>query len=296
MARGNNPDSMMSKGFSTVELLTKTLALWTRNLRSYIIIVGMVLALFTIVQAAIAYFLYGQFDLTIFADDIGVFLTLIINGTMFPEIAGEFYLLNLGISVIFVLLGLVVTAIVTGSAIRFALDDATTAKPDVGASMSVGFSKLVPMLILQIIIGLITGILLAPGQAFMAYGLVTSNFEMIINGISIFIVLGVVSLIIIVRIIAAPVILVVRDQSPFESLNSSFELTRGQTLHIAIGWILVLVVTFIIDFMISYFFSIFGFLLGNDLTVLAVTIVNNLLLAPIIYMPDRDIKSMYTIV
>ncbi len=273
----------LGRGFSKTELLTKTLALWTRNLKSYIIMVGMFLALFTMVKVTIAFFLYASFEPSIFASDIGAFLTMVINGTVFPEITDQYYLFNLGISSVFVLLGLVITSIVTGSAIKFALDDIKTGNPDIGVSMSTGFAKVVPMLILQIIIGLFSGILLAPGQAMMAFGLASSNFEMILNGISVFLVLGVISVIILARIIVAPVVLVAEDRSPLESLNVSFEMTQGKTLHIIIGWVLVLVVTFIIDFMISYILSIFLIFMGEELVVIAVTLLNNLLLAPIMF-------------
>lgn len=280
---GINSTPKVGEGLSTIELLTKTLALWIRNIKSYIIIAGMVLALFTMIQASVAFFLYASLNATVFANDIGAFLTMLINGVLFPEIVSDYYFLNLGISLILVFLGLFVNAIVASSVIKFALEDLTSQNPDVGISMSTGFSMIIPMFLLQGIIGLISGTLLAPGQAVMAFGLVTDNFEMILNGLSLFGALGFLALVILVRITPSPVVLVSRNKSPRESLNISFELSRGKSLHIAIGWILVLVFVFFVDLIFSVIISMFAFSLGTDLATLIVSIINDLLLAPIIY-------------
>lgn len=273
--------SDVNNGLSIAELLTKTLALWIRNLKAYVIIVGIILALFTILQASIAFFLYASYNISIFADDIGAFLTMIINAILFPEIVEENYVLNLGISLGLVLVGLLITALVTGGAIKFALDDISTGKPDLAASVSIGLNKLLPMFLLQAIIASILAVFLSPGQSMMAFGLATDNFEMLVNGLSIFLVLGVIALVLLVQILVSPVVLIARDKSPLESLNISFALTRGKLLHIAFGWILVLVVIFFIDFVISTMVSVIAFPLGTEILVLIVSIMNGLFLAPI---------------
>jgi hypothetical protein len=244
---------------------------------------GMILGLFTVVQAVVAFFLYGTLDSTVFASEVGAFLTMILNGVFFPEYMTESYYLDLGISLVFVLIGLVISAFVMGSVIKFALDDIATGKPNIGVSVSTGIKGLLPLVVIQFIISILSGALLAPGQAFMAYGIEYDNIEFMTNGLTLFFILGLISVVLLVRIIASPALIVDRDMGSLDSLNKSFEMSRGRTIPIVLAWVLVAVVVFILDFMISFMFSILLLSLGTEITLFVVTFLNKLLLAPISY-------------
>ncbi len=273
----------VQQGLSSIELLTKTLALWLRNIKSYVIIAGIPLAMFVVLQAIVGYSMYGSLDTTLFASDIGALLTKILNGILFPEINDSNYSVILGVSAVFVFLGLVVAAFVAGSIVKFALDDLTKGAPSVEYSISSGFSNLAAMLVIQLLIGVIWGICLSPGQTMMVYGVYTEDYQIMINGLSLYIVFGIIAIILLTRIITSPVFIVAFRQNPTESIHSSFALTRGKVVHIVVGWTLLLVVLFIIDFTISSFLSVVGSVIGAETASLIVTILTNLLLGPVMY-------------
>lgn len=267
------PQGTKSKGgLTTIQLMTQSIALWVRNLKSYIIMVGMIVALLTLLEATVGFFLFQSFDATLIADDIGSYLTLIANAALFPSSLGASYMLRTGISLIFLLLGLVVSAIVTGSAIKFAFDDIRGENPSIDASMASSLGHLVPMVVVQIVIGAISGIFLTPGLALMAYGYANADSVLMVDGIIWFIVLGAVALVITVRLVAAPVFIIARDKSVNDSLNNSFELTKGHFWHVCFGWVLVILFITFIDFLITA-------VIPAPINI----ILDNLLLSPVMY-------------
>jgi hypothetical protein len=270
--RSRPPSVKTKSGLTTIQLMTQTIALWARNLKTYIIMVGMVLALLTVLKVAVGFFLFQSLDPSYFADDIGSYLTLITDAALFPDMIGPSYMLRTGISLVFLLLGLVLSAVVTGSAIKFALDDIRGENPRIETSMSSSLNHLTPMIVVQIVISAISGILLTPGLAFMAYGVINDDAMLMVDGLIWFIVLGAVALVIIVRLVTAPVFIIARDKSVNDSLNNSFELTRGQFWHVCFGWVLVTLFVIFVDFLISAFIpSLFS------------TLIDNLLLGPVMY-------------
>ncbi len=266
------PQGTKSKGgLTTIQLMTQTIGLWVRNLKSYIIMVGIIVALLTLLEATVGYFLFQSFDALLIADDIESYLTLIANAALSPGMVGPSYMLRTGVSLIFLLLSLVVSAVVTGSAIKFALDDIRGENPSIDASMASSLSHLAPMVVVQIVIGAISGILLAPGLALMAYGYV-NDYMLMIDGLIWFLVLGAVALVIIVRLIAAPVFIIARDKSVNDSLNNSFELTKGHFWHVSFGWVLVILFVTFVDFLVTA-------IIPAPIS----TLLENLLLSPLMY-------------
>ncbi len=266
------PQGTKSKGgLTTIQLMTQSIALWVRNLKSYIIMVGMIVALLTTLEATVGYFLFQSFDALLIADDIQSYLTLIANAALSPGMVGPSFILRTGVSLIFLLLSLVVSAIVTGSAIKFAFDDIRGENPSIDASMASSLNHLAPMVVVQVVIGAISGILLAPGLALMAYGY-ANDYVLMVDGIIWFLVLGAVALAIIVRLVAAPVFIIARNKSVNDSLNNSFELTRGHFWHVCFGWVLVTLFVIFIDFLITA-------IIPSPIS----TLLDNLLLSPLIY-------------
>lgn len=266
------PRGTKSKGgLTTIQLMTQSIALWVRNLKSYIIMVGMIVALLTVLEATVGYFLFQSFDALLIADDIESYLTLIANAALSPGMIDPSFILRTGISLIFLLLSLVVSAIVTGSAIKFAFDDIRGENPSIDASMASSLNHLAPMVVVQVIIGAISGILLAPGLALMAYGYV-NDYMLMVDGIIWFLVLGAVALVILVRLVAAPVFIIARDKSVNDSLNNSFELTKGHFWHVCFGWVLVTLFVIFIDFLVTA-------IIPAPIS----TLLENLLLSPLMY-------------
>jgi hypothetical protein len=247
---------------SATGLVTKTFGLWTRKFVHYIIIIGFVSVVTTLISFIVLFTIFGTIG--VLATDPINYLFSIFTLTSTPDIT--LIIITVGFGVI----AFVVNAILSGAAIKFALDDYGGQDADVGASFSHSFGKTVRIVSVQVIIALIVSIVTAPSLAMMSRALdgidISDPFNPIITpeaiqymmmGMLLLLVGGIFMLYFMVRIAPALAIVVDTDLSAIDSLKKAWELTSGNFLHVLGGQILiglaVILLTMIVGIPIGFF-------------------------------------------
>ena len=289
---GASPEGQPSQDYSlsATGLVSRTISLWTKKLLPFIIMIGGILAMYTIVEVVVGYYVLDQIWTAGLPSDFQSYLTQIVYWLLYPAEVAETFGLLMTISTVFLFLGLIVAAVVVGATIKYTLDTYTTGGEDIGSSMSFSFSRFIPMVLVILIINLLFGLLLAPGAAISLRALELMDpldplslvgFDELINGALLTFGLSIPILYIAVRLAPAFAVIIAEDVSASEALSRAFQMTRGNFMHVFAAWALIFIVNFFIDFAIDL---LVGMLLGfGPLSSIIYVMVGLLIASPINY-------------
>ena len=269
---GLEPSAPVEPDFtvSALDLVMRTLKVWVRKLPSYILIVGLLGAVFSLLGLAVFYALYGMnaFELVLY---IG---TDIINALLgvtlaVPALAIEIIL----IAIVLTVVGMAINAVIAGAGIKFALDDYGSHQADVGTSLSFALSRLSTMIVAQFLLALIVMGPLAPGM-FLILGSLASidpldpSMEALgamMTGLGFLVIGGIVALFFAIRLAPTLAVVVAEDLSVVDSLKRAWQLTSGNFLHIFGGQILLGIAlalfTLVVETLLSPLEAVYGTLI-----------------------------------
>jgi len=284
---------------SATGLVSKTLSLWTRKLVQYIIIVGIVSVVLTLVSFVI---------LATFFEIIGVletdFISYLFSIFALPSIP-EMPLIV--ISLAFGVVAFVINAILIGAAIKFALNDYGGLDADIGTSFSHGRTSRI--IIVQLVTTLITSAVIAPSLILLGRAMegidISDPFNPIITPEAIQLMLmsmvlllvgGLFVLYISVRFAPALAIVVDTDLSAIDSLKKSWEITSGNVLHVLGGQILIALVIGLLALIVGMGLTVVLFL--NPYAIVLEVVITSLLFSALnlvfIAVLYRDLMSRTT--
>ncbi len=265
-------------------LASQTLSLWIRKFAHYIAIVGFVSVVITLFSFIILSTIFGR---------IGVISTDPIN-----YLFGIFALPSMPdttlitVTVGFGVIAFVVNAILSGAAIKFALDDYGGQTAEIGASFSHALGKIVKIIAIQVIITLIVSAVTGPSLAMMGLALegidISDPFNPIITPEAIQLMMmamvllfvgGVFALYVTIRLAPALAIAVDTDLSAIDSLKRAWELTSGNFFHVLGGQILIGLAVAVFGIVVSFALTSFMYMNPYAL-VLEVSITSLLFSAP----------------
>jgi len=285
---------------SALDLVTRTLKVWVRKLPSYILIVGLLGVVFSLLGLAVFYALYGviAFDLVAYVGT-DIINTLLGFAIADPAVAIEIII----IATVLTVVGMAVNAVITGGGIKFALDDYGSHQADVGTSLSFAFSRLSPMIVAQFLLALIVTGALAPGMFLLLPVLATIDplnpsmeaISAMMTGLGILGIGLIVALFFAIRLAPTIAVVVAEDLGAVDSMKRAWQLTTGNFWHIFGGQILLgiatIVFTIVIEVLLSplepaygqvvylYFTALMGMLLFSAI---------NYIFAAVLY---RDLES-----
>ena len=252
---------------SALDLVMRTLKVWVRKLPSYILIVGLLGAVFSLLGLAVFYALYGvtAFELVnyVSTDIINALLGFTLAD---PPLAIEIIL----IAIVLTVVGMAANAVIAGAGIKFALDDYGSHQADVGTSLSFAFSRLSTMIVAQFLLALIIMGPLAPGM-FLILGSFASidpfnpsmeALSAMMTGLGILVLGAIVALFFAIRLAPTIAVVVAEDLSVVDSLKRAWQLTAGNFLHIFGGQILLgialAVFTIVVEVLLSSLETAYG--------------------------------------
>jgi len=241
---------------SALDLVTRTFQVWVRKLPSYIMIVGLLGAAFSLLTLAVFYALYGlvAFDLLAYAST-NIITTLLNFATAEPVLAIEIIIIASVLTVV----GMVVNAVIAGGGVKFALDDYGSHQADVGASLSFAFNRLSTMIVAQFLLNLIITGAMAPGLFLLLDSLATIDpynpsmeaISAMMTGLAVLVVGLFVSLYFGIRLAPTSAVVVAEDLGAIDSIKRAWDLTTGNFWHIFGGQILLGIAVAIIAIMLE---------------------------------------------
>ena len=294
---GPSPDEPVRQDFtvSAFGLTSRTLSLWIRQLFAYMIIVGVTQFLFQLVQSVLMWVLFGtnaEYLSTYLSTDPLTFAINIILITLDPYIPVSAAVLSLFMLVAFALMivAVVVYAVVVGGAIKHALDDYGPRNATIGTSISHATSRAVPLIITQVIVGLITAAMMAPAIITIIVAFNIGSLDLLFSSLGL-LVIGIIAMIYVyLRLSVAVVVIVAEDLSVMDSIKKSWALTQHNFMHIFGGYIVLFIVQIfliliagIIIAPILVYSGIIGGLFGVLFSAIVSGFVATLILGPIPY-------------
>jgi hypothetical protein len=252
---------------SALDLVMRTLKVWVRKLPSYILIVGLLGAVFSLLGLAVFYALYGvtAFELVNYVS------TDIINALLGFTLADSPLAIEIIlIAIVLTVVGMAANAVIAGAGIKFALDDYGSHQADVGTSLSFAFSRLSTMIVAQFLLALIIMGPLAPGMflilgSFASIDPLNPSMEALsamMTGLGILVLGAIVALFFAIRLAPTIAVVVAEDLSVVDSLKRAWQLTAGNFLHIFGGQILLgiamLIFTMVVEVLLSPLETAYG--------------------------------------
>ena len=241
---------------SATQLISKTISLWAGRIAHYILIVGVISTASVAVSVVILSAMFGLIG-TISADPVGYLISFFMDPMSNLSL--------LAVSVGFAFVAFVLNAIVNGAAIKFTLDEYGGAGGDVGTSFSHSFSRLVNIIIVQIILGFIISVIMTPGTILAARALdmidITDPFNPIIQpgalelmmlAMVLLLVGGIFLIYIQVRFLATYAVVIDSDLSAITSLKRSWELTSGNFFHVFGSYILLVLAVGVLGLIVNF--------------------------------------------
>ena len=272
---------------SALDLVTRTLKVWVRKLPSYIVLVGLLGAAFSLLTFAVFYALYGlvAFDLLIYVSS-DIINTLMGFALAEPMLAIEIII----IAVVLTIVGMVVNAVIAGAGIKFALDDYGAHQADVGASLSFAFSRLSTIIVVQFLVALIVTGALAPGMFLLLgamagidpYNPSAEALSMVLMALPLLLIGGVIALYVGVRLNPASAVVVAEDLGAVDSIKRAWGLTSGNFWHIFGGQILLGIAVAIISMVLEILLFPLAFY-GQAVMLYLLAIISSLVFGAISY-------------
>jgi hypothetical protein len=254
---GYDPSQPIDQNYalSATGMVSKTVSLWSRKIVQYILIVGVISAACVAVSVAILAVMFGLVG-TIGSDPFSYVISF------FMDPLSNLPLLT--VSVGFAIIAFVLNAIIQGAAIKFTLDEYGGAGGDVGASFSHSFSRLLNIIIIQILIGFIVSIIFTPGTILATRALDMVDFtnpfnpiilpgalELMMASMVILLVGGLFMIYIQVRFLAAYAVVIDTDLSAIDSLKRSWELTSGNFFHVFVSYIVLVLAVAVLGLVVN---------------------------------------------
>ncbi len=241
-------------------LVSRTLSLWIRKLGQYIVIVGIVGAVGVAVSFALLFVFFGIVGVIV-TDPIGYLLGILFEPTV--------NLTLVGLSVGFAIIAFVLNAIIGGAALKFSLDEYGGPGGDVSTSFSHSISRTSRIIVVQLILSSMVAVVLTPGTILITRAMnmidISDPFnpifqpgamELLMSAFMLLLVGGIFLLYLQVRFVPTLAIVIDTDLSAIDSLRRSWDLTRGNFLHVLGGLILIGIVMIALDIAVSYSVSL----------------------------------------
>ncbi|MFW9794685.1 MAG: hypothetical protein ACFFEE_10310 [Candidatus Thorarchaeota archaeon] len=241
---------------SATGLVSQTLNLWTRKYVQYVILVGLVSVVTTLMSFIVVFTIFGSIGL-LASDPISyLFSTFIL--TTAPDWTYVVVTVTFGIVVF------LINAVLSGATIKYALDDYSGLAAEIGTSFSYSFGKTAKIVLVQLIMALIVAAVTAPSLAMMTRALegidISDPFNPVIDpeaiqymmmGAGLMLFGGIFMLYIIVRFAPAIAIIVDTELSAIDSLKKAWELTSGNFWHVFGAQILIGFVVALLGMVVS---------------------------------------------
>jgi len=257
---------------SWTELVTRSFTLWTRKLLSYLMIASIPILINIVIQVVVLWLVFDALALTL----IGSFgtdpFTLLLN--LFTYTANLAYLL---VSIPLMIVGIVVSAIVSGAVIKLALDN--YGAPDMGdarESLSFAMSRIVTIIVVQLVVGLVLVVCMLPGMLLLIFSLITFDVLMALYGL-ILMLLGLpIGFYLSVRLAPSSAVVIAEDHSAIDTIKRAYALSSGQFWHIFAGTLLLGIAIGIIGAIITI--AIVPILLLGSAAILTALILTSVLI------------------
>lgn len=241
---------------SATGLISRMFSLWSRKLTQYIIIIGFFGAACAGVSFLLLFTLFGGIGV-IDAEPISYFFSFFTYTTL-PDMT------FITVTLLFAVVAFVINAIVIGATIKFALDDYSGIRADIGMSISHSTGKMMNLMIVQLLISLLISAATIPGLALMSSAMEgfdisdpfnpifsPESIETLLTAFGLLLIGGIVVLYLVVRLAPTLAIVIDTDLSPIDSLKKSWELTSGNVVHVFAGQILLGIVMIVIGAIVS---------------------------------------------
>jgi hypothetical protein len=296
---GFDPSQPMDLNYtlSATQVVSKTISLWSRRIVQYILIVGVISAIGVAVSVVLIFGMFGLIG-AIGSNPFNYLVTFILDPLSNP--------LLLAVSAGFAVAVFVLNAIIQGAAIKFTLDEYGGTGGDVGTSFSYSLSRLLNIIIIQIILGFVVSIVVTPGTILATRALAMIDisdpfnpiilpgaFEMMMAAMAVLLVGGLFMIYIQVRFLAAYAVVIDTDLSAIDSLKRSWELTSGDFFHVFGSYIILVLAVAVLGLIVNVAFIFTPLTL--EFTIVLESIVNALLFGALTYIFTavlyRDLSS-----
>lgn len=223
-------------------LVSRTFTLWTRKLIQYIMIAGLPVIIFAVLEFLVLYAFLGSFASiyigTISSNPLSFILNLFL-------LTGDLTIMMIIISLTFA--SVIISSFVAGATYKFAFDNyGSPDGGDVRESFSFTIGKLVPLILMQLIVSGIIMAIMLPGLILMMGSIIAFDLAAIVLGFGVMMISLLISLYVTVRLSVAVVLVITEDNSVIDSLKRAFAMTSGQFWHIFAGQILMGIVVLLL--------------------------------------------------
>ncbi len=276
-------------------LVSRTFTLWGRKLGQYIVIAALPIIIYTVIEFVVFFSLYGIAGLdflgTVGSDPLSMILNLfLITGDL------TFLTVTIALSVV----SMIIYALVAGATYKFGLDNyGAPDQGDVGESVSFALGRIVPLILVQLLVGLIVMIFVLPGAILMVIGSYTLDFASLFMGLAVFMIGTLITLYISVRLSVATILVIAEEHSVVDTVKRAFAMTSGQFWHIFAAQFLlgiaVGVVGTIFTLLTLPIVLIFGTTIEGIILLVVLLVIPSLILSPLSYIFSvvlyRDLQS-----
>jgi hypothetical protein len=224
---------------SATGIMWKTLNLWKRKFVQYVVLVGLASVIMAFSSFILIFTLFGLIG--VLPEDPINYVFGIFTLSAPPEMT------ILVITIIFGVFAFVVNAILSGAAIKFALDDYSGLAAELGESFSQSFGKIGRILTIQLLLTLIVSSVTGPSLGFIMRAFDEIDLtppidpytafspeamQYLMMGMVLLIVGGIVVLVFAIKFAPAIAVVMDTDLSAIDSLKRSWELTSGKFIHV----------------------------------------------------------------
>ncbi len=244
-------------------LVSRTLSVWGRNILTFVILFGVLAAIFTIVRFFLLWMIFGDPILAQnlmgfmgtdpFSFFVGLF-SLVQFGLLSPSTMSTF----VSVSLFLMVVSMIVYAVLIGATIKFSIDDYGRGHANTGESVSVAMGRSGTLIMAQLIVGFVSALLFAPALLYMLF--VSVTIETVTTLLTLILVTFVLVLYVSIRLAPTAAVVIVEDKSAIDSVKRAFDLTGGQFWHVFAGQIVLGIVVVILDIVVGMF--LFGLTFG----------------------------------
>ncbi len=248
---------------SALGLVSRTLSLYGRRILEYILLIGLLGIMYTLLSYAVLWIIFPSQALDLIdlvaTDPLSVVLNLLLFAVAPEESAA--------ILLILMVAGMIILAASAGAAIRLTLSDyADPGSSSVSGSLSYSISRIAPLIGVQLVVGLISLAIFLPGILF-AFGilfLVLIGQQVSIELLLLAVIALIGSLIVVVyvnvRLSPALAVCVAENNGTVDSVKRAWGLTGGNFWHIVGARLLLGLLIGMLGAVIAFFFNETGVL------------------------------------
>jgi len=241
---------------SATGLVSRTLSVWGRNLLTFVVLIGILSAIFTVVRFFVLWMVFGdpgsaQVLMGFMGTDPFSFFVGLFTLTQFSLVPPGVFNTFVSVSLLLMVVSMVVYAVLIGASIKYSIDDYGRDQADTGESVSVAMGRSVTLIAAQLIVGFISAVLFAPVLFYIF--IVPLTLETIATFTVLFFATFILVLYVSVRLAPVAAVVIVEDRSAFESVKRAFDLTSGQFWHVFVGQIILGIVVVILDIIVGVF-------------------------------------------